>query len=360
MTVPVTKTSKVLNKIFKGRPDRLGFKLARVGNRAGRRRSLDTADKVWAKMEKYLRRGADIDRTYDGESALMHVCGGQFNEVARKLVVHGANINLQSAHNSSRTPLMYAAIAGDPDMVRFLLQHGANTNVKGWGDTALDCAIDACKPSHNPSYPKPATGRGSQAAGGECVKLLVEYGATIEPQHKQKIFSEAPHVADLIPEVKGALDMHAAVQRNDLPALRDLLVSGVSADCLKDYKVDTPLCHAAASGNLPMIELLLSGGASIELPSPVSQYTPLQAATFNGQKDAFVLLLKKGADAKAPCAVKYDDPTTLDDVAKHSVNPQMTEFVKNVLETIASAPPPVNVNNAIKVNKPLRIRQQTP
>lgn len=357
MTVPVTQTSKVLNKIFKGRPDRLGFKLARVGDRAGRRRSLDTDDKVWAKMEKYLRRGANIDRTYDGDSALLHVCGMNFNSVAKKLVENGANINQQSAHHHSRTALMYAASAGNAEMVRYLLQNGAQVNLAGWGYTALDNAIDACKPRHNPNYPKPATGAGSQAESEECVKMLVEAGATIEPRHKEAIFCEAPMVADLIPDVKGAMDMHNAVQRNDLPALRDLLVAGVSPDCLKDYKTETPLCHAAATGNLPMIELLLSAGAAIELPSPATKYTPLQAATFNGQKEAFVLLLKKGADPKAPCEVKYDDPTTLDDVAKHSVNPHMTEFVKNVLDTIASAPPPVDVNNAIKVSKPLRIRQ---
>ncbi|MEZ0259512.1 MAG: ankyrin repeat domain-containing protein [Alphaproteobacteria bacterium] len=361
MAIPVTLTSRILNKIFSGRPRRMGQKLARVAGQAGhsdtrrRWRKLDTEDKIWAEMQRYLKKGAVLDvGDYDSRTALENAAARGHGDVVRKLVEHGADVNFSGHWRSSHMPLNSAAAIADVDIMRFLLSKGANPNhVNDYGDGALDNLVYASKQQPYIGAPpaKPAEAQ-------ECLKAMQEYGFVPTKAQKKNVFDNGPALAPLLPDVQAALDMKAAVEMNNMPALRQLLVDGVSADILADYHVETPLCHAATVGNLDMIELLVGAGAKVELPSPVTQYTPLQAATFNGQKEAFVSLLHKGADAKAPCAVKYDDPTTLDDVAKHSVNPRMKEFVDNVLDTIASAPPAVNTDTVIKVNKPLRIKQQ--
>lgn len=363
MAIPVTLTSRVLNKIFSRRPHRKGMKLARVAHLAGqdfaprRWRKLDTEEKIWAEMERYLKKGAQINAAdYDSHTALERACSRGYADIVRKLVEHGADVNTSGHWRGDSMPLAAAAVGANVGIMRLLLEKGADPNhTDDYGRGAIDMLIWAATPQNFAGAPPSRL-----VEAQECLKLMLEYGFAPTPEQKKNIFKEGPALAHLLPEVQAAIDMKTAVEQNNLPALRQLLVDGVPADLLADYGVETPLCHAATTGNLDMIELLTGTGAKLELASPVTQYTPLQAATFNGQKEAFVALLHKGADATAHCAVKYDDPTTLDDVARHSVNPRMREFVQNVMDTIASAPPPVKSEAPIKVNKPLRIKQAAP
>lgn len=360
MAYNIHLTSRILNKIFKNRPHRMGEKLARVASEGGtlltrrRWRKLDTEEKVWAEMERYLKKGATLGAgSINNMTALEGACARGHADIARKLVAEGADVNASGHWRSDHKPLMRAAAIADVEIVNFLLLKGADPNfVSDYDQGALDMLVWAAaqQPYQGAAPAKPAEAK-------ECLKLLLEYGFVPTQEQKKNVFKDSSVLAPLLPDVQAALDFKAAVEANNLPAVRELLVNGVHADILADYGVETPLCHAATVGNLPMLELLTGAGANLELASPVTKYTPLQAATFNGQKEAFVALLHKGADARATCAVKYDDPTTLDDVAKHSVNPRMKEFVDNVLDTMASAPPAVNTAAAIKVNKPLRLKQ---
>jgi ankyrin repeat protein len=61
-------------------------------------------------------------------------------EAVKLLLSKGANIN--QANNAGNTPLIGAAIRGEPTLVAFLLEHGANpTTRNGVGLTAMDVAI---------------------------------------------------------------------------------------------------------------------------------------------------------------------------------------------------------------------------
>lgn len=63
---------------------------------------------------------------------------GNVKEVERLVNTEGVNIN-SKRNNSDKTPLMIAACWGYTEIVRFLLEKGANPNVqeKIWGRTAL-------------------------------------------------------------------------------------------------------------------------------------------------------------------------------------------------------------------------------
>jgi uncharacterized protein len=67
------------------------------------------------------------------------------------LLAKGADIN--QANNAGNTPLIGAAMRGEPALVEFLLQHGANANAKnGIGLTAMDVAMGN---SDNSMLPNP-------------------------------------------------------------------------------------------------------------------------------------------------------------------------------------------------------------
>jgi ankyrin repeat protein len=72
-------------------------------------------------------------------------------EAIKLLLAKGADIN--QANNAGNTPLIGAAIRGEPALVEFLLQNGANPNAKnGIGLTAMDVAMGN---SDNSMLPNP-------------------------------------------------------------------------------------------------------------------------------------------------------------------------------------------------------------
>ena len=88
-----------------------------------------------------LDKGADATaRTKRGETALASAATGGFVETARALLAKGADVN--STDYRGYTPLMHAAYMDDakPEMIRLLLDKGANVKATGEGETALTLA----------------------------------------------------------------------------------------------------------------------------------------------------------------------------------------------------------------------------
>ncbi|MEP7367963.1 MAG: ankyrin repeat domain-containing protein, partial [Acidobacteriota bacterium] len=88
-----------------------------------------------------IERGADVKaRTKRGESPLAAAATAGFVETARLILEKGADIN--STDYRGYTPLMHAAYMDDakPEMIRLLLEAGANVKATGEGDTAATLA----------------------------------------------------------------------------------------------------------------------------------------------------------------------------------------------------------------------------
>ena len=74
-------------------------------------------------------KGAEINaRDSDGQTALMYACKRSFNETAAFLLKNGAEVNVQSKKKGI-TALMLPAVSGNVDLVRMLLEHGADANL---------------------------------------------------------------------------------------------------------------------------------------------------------------------------------------------------------------------------------------
>lgn len=80
-------------------------------------------------VEFLASKGADVNaRDSGGRSALSYASRRSFNETAKFLVEKGAEVNVQSKKRLV-TPLMLAAVSDNQELVRLLLEHGADPSL---------------------------------------------------------------------------------------------------------------------------------------------------------------------------------------------------------------------------------------
>jgi ankyrin repeat protein len=173
-----------------------------------------------------------------------------------QLLHKGANANARD--EAGDTSLMRAALYADVEMMRVLIESGAEVQVRGQDGTAplLRTANDLDK-----------------------MRLLLDRGAPVD--------DFALVAAASVPGCRGALELllaHAGNVRSAGPAY-------------------TPLMAAAGHGDLDAVNCLLAHGANVKVKTPTG-FTALIAAALSGNAKVVALLLERGADPNALCELE--------------------------------------------------------
>jgi ankyrin repeat protein len=191
-----------------------------------------------ARMTQALDGGADVNTTTtSGRSTALHLItmGGIATDykvlpIVRLLITRRANVNLQNG--TGVTPLMYAVLFKNIEVMKVLLDAGADRSIRrpSGGETALDFA--------------------RQGGFAEGVRLLEE-----EP-------APAPAPAR-VPNPEQDRALESAIGNDDDAAARSAILSGANPNHVSFGDTEPVLIHYAATDNRAMVEFLLSRGADV-------------------------------------------------------------------------------------------------
>uniref|UniRef100_A0AAF5PWA4 K Homology domain-containing protein n=1 Tax=Wuchereria bancrofti TaxID=6293 RepID=A0AAF5PWA4_WUCBA len=228
----------------------------------------------------------------NGDMLLNLAVSAGYLDLTKELVEIRGNPNYVSINND-RTPLMEACCAGHSDIVKHLLEHGADMN-----------AMSATK--NTPLI------YASAAGNVECASLLLDYGCDIT------IRNDNGHCALMEAASSGYLDVVSLLVQHGFQVLpcnqNDLKVGLESALTLAAYKghydvvqyllekgankhkeeLHTALMEASMDGHYEVAKLLLDNDAPVNLASD-SFESPLTLAACGGHPDLVRLLLERGA-----------------------------------------------------------------
>ena len=193
----------------------------------------------------------------DGSSALLVAVISGYKDVVRRLLDLGADPNISTSRGV--TPLSQAAALHKEEMVRMLLQAGASSG----------SLHDAVRTSSS---------------------VLVEQALSKLPKTK---LLEAVNA-----RVDGMTPLHLAVKAGNKDVVMKLLKVGGEVDAKVENTGATSLHLAALQGGLEVVRTLLKSGANVHAKAADSLYraTPLYLAAQNGHKRVVEELVKAGAD----------------------------------------------------------------
>ena len=175
------------------------------------------------------------------------------------------------------TPLLSVIAFDDHDLVRFLIEHGADPNVEV--DDGYTCLLTAIE---------------SEAAESvQVVAELIEAGADIHARG-----------------INGWTPLHMAANRGHVEKARLLIDAGADVNCRTEIDaLETPLMEAASRGQPGTARLLLEHGADPSMRDTMNNRTPLEIARYaaRGPDPDVVKLLKEEN-------IQIDADEVLDDV----------------------------------------------
>lgn len=269
-----------------------------------------------AMISLLLDAGADVEHANpDGQTALMIVARTNKLDAARLLIEAGADVNRAETWRG-QTPLMWAAAQSQPAMIRLLMQHGAEPDVRSMANEWRQVSAESRR-MYRPTGGLTPMLFAAREGCAECLEALIEGGANPD-------FANPKNVTPLV----------MALDNAHMDAAKVLIDAGANVNKW-DWWGRNPLWAAVDQNRVPaggradrltpdetlpieIIELLLARGANpdlqLKLPPPyrsivddrgcdsmlTTGMTPLLLAAKTFDVEAMQPLLEAGADYNLP------------------------------------------------------------
>ncbi len=254
------------------------------------------------KIEQMLDKNPELLHSRIGLGTLLFfACETGNREVAAFLIARGADVNERSCGHDifNATPLHVAVLYMDAELVKLLLENGADVNVV------------SAEPEGTPLLFAVKSGN------KEIEKLLLAHGAVVTEKveqarppsedeqmvHSAVLYADLSAVSGMIEQNPKLLEarneeqftvLDSAAKEGHLEMVKFLIAKGADVNA-EDNSNGTPVRWAACNGSIEIVKELIKAGADLD-PSPGKVESPLQCAAGAGHKDVVELLLKHGAD----------------------------------------------------------------
>jgi ankyrin repeat protein len=260
---------------------------------------------------------------------------------------------INSRGKGGSTPLMYAALYGQAETVRRLLDKGADPNLKNdAGATALMWAVDDVEKTRqlldHGADPNVLSADGRTAltiaaqrfGASPLVKLLLDHGAEISPPRGSPVNAAA------LAGDEDVLRMFLA-RGADAKSLAGGIAGAVQSQCsgciellLKaadQRSLDAAMAASTALGDLPTLKLLLERGAQVNATDPTGDGVSalmLAVGSDAAAVETIRLMMERGADIH----YKNGKGETLLDVAKWQGPTPIVDLLRKAGATEMNAP----------------------
>ncbi|KAH0499817.1 hypothetical protein TgHK011_006983 [Trichoderma gracile] len=271
----------------------------------------------------------DPPRGYYGQTALQAACMKGHEDVVKCLLDAGADVHFCGGNNFQRTGLQIACGQGNENVVRLLLEAGSEINMSSATNHGIRVLTQSRLERHDTVQSAPQTfavarynGRTALQAAAErghlnIVKLLLQLGAEVNAPPSpsagrtalqaaagggfgaivQLLLEHGAHVNAAAARYKGFTALQGACLQGRLE-LVDLLL-GAGADVQASgggYDGDATALHAAAErGHVNIVKKLVEIGADVNASSNRRGQTPIQGAMAGGHEPVVKYLREKGA-----------------------------------------------------------------
>jgi ankyrin repeat protein len=253
-------------------------------------------------VELLLKHGANVNQADGvGTTPLMMAAAAGNADVVKVLLDHGADVNAKE-HSNEQTALMFAANLDRAEVISVLLAHGADPNTASKVIAAPKIqSMFFGKTSKGKKTPREEAGQDNaghdaaaadDSAGGD--DTAEETAATAPKPAEKPVSVDAKQTAGSVAnspkngnkaDDKATADADAAKKAGDFPRMGAKMMGGM-----------TPLLFAARQGNVAAATALVEGGAKINEVSGSEHTTPLVLAIMNGHYDLAKVLVEHGAD----------------------------------------------------------------
>ena len=191
-------------------------------------------------------------------------------EIVRLLVEAGADVNAAEG-SGGNTPLHEAVEKGDAEIVKILVAAGADVNAEGFmGHTPLILA--------------------AEEGATEIMRILLRPGldAGTSADGEDKEAASTPSIGS------GAL--FTAIENDDVEMVRLLVEAGADVNAAEGFGGNTPLHEAVEKGDAEIVKILVAAGADVNAEGFMG-HTPLILAAEEGATEIMRILLRPGLDA---------------------------------------------------------------
>ncbi|XP_044728090.1 putative ankyrin repeat protein RF_0381 isoform X1 [Chrysoperla carnea] len=228
-----------------------------------------------------------------GYGLLCYALDNKHSEIAKLILTSGSEVNSKTYNykNSSNTPLHFAVINVDIEIIKMLLVRGANINAQNiLGQTPLYNMIE--NDDQVEIFELLLKHEADVNVKDDCGQTPL-FGA-IQNNRLEIIELLLKHKADINAEdIIEKIPLFYAIENQNLKITKLLLDNGANV------KDDPELLHSAAMGESPeIVELLLQHNADVNVKNRYGQ-TPLYKAIEYDRLEIIELLLKHKADINA-------------------------------------------------------------